>query len=212
MTVDTSEYGMETLIFDSLVNAGWIPGDEKNYDQTRCVDLAQLSAFLYSSQPEVAETLSVKSDTRTRSRLLEHLNREVRRRGVIDTLRNGVGHLGQDVRLYYPTPTPNNDVAVPRHEQNRLSVTRQLRFSARNKNLSLDLALFVNGLPLITMEIKNNLTPCASFIQRITIVEKPGHRVSNGVERNSKEDTVDLDTFIMTNPVCKFSIQQFRDL
>ena len=158
MTIDTSEFGMETLIFDALVKAGWIPGDVKDYDQTRCVDLAQLSAFLYATQPEVAEALSVASDSRTRSRFLERINREVRRRGVIDVLRNGVGHLGHNVRLYYPTPTPNNEVAVVRHEHNRLSVTRQLRFSTRNRNLSLDLALFVNGLPLITMELKNNLT------------------------------------------------------
>ena len=165
MTTDTTEQGLETLIFDALTGASactdgtnWIPGDSTNYDRQHCVDLAQFSAFLRATQPEIAASLSLDSDTPTRSRFLDRLGREVGRRGVIDVLRNGVKHLQHNIRLFYTAPTPGNEDAAVRHRQNRFSVTRQLYYSSRNKRLSLDLALFVNGLPVITMELKNNLT------------------------------------------------------
>ena len=165
MTTDTTERGLETLIFDALTGApavadgaGWIPGDPTDYDRQHCVDLAQFSAFLQTTQPEVADSLSLNSDTPTRSRFLDRLSREVGRRGVIDVLRNGIKHLQHNISLFYPAPTPGNEAATFLHRQNRFSVTRQLHYSSRNKRLSLDLALFVNGLPIITMELKNNLT------------------------------------------------------
>ena len=77
---------------------------------------------------------------------------------MIDVLRNGVRHLQHSVRLFYPAPTPGNEITEAQYRQNRFSVTRQLRYSSRNRSLSLDLALFVNGLPVITMELKNNIT------------------------------------------------------
>ena len=158
MTIDTTEHGLETLIFDALTNTAWIHGDPTGYDRGHCIDLAQFSAFLKATQPEVAASLSLDSDTPTRKQFLERLNREVGRRGVIDVLRNGIKHLQHNVSLFYPTPTHGNETAEVLHQQNRFSVTRQLHYSSKNKGLSLDLALFVNGLPVITMELKNNLT------------------------------------------------------
>ena len=157
-TVDTSERGLEDIIFDSMVEDGWIPGDPMAYARGHCVDLAQFSEFVRATQPEVAAQLSLDSDTSTRKRFMDRLGRKVGRSGVIDALRNGIGHLGTNVRLFYPVPTPGNETAALLHQQNRFSVTRQLRYSNRNKRLSLDLAMFVNGLPIITMELKNNLT------------------------------------------------------
>ena len=157
-TVDTSERGLEDIIFDSMVEDGWIPGDPMAYAPGHCVDLAQFSEFVRATQPEVAAQLSLDSDTPARKRFLDRLGRKVGRSGVIDALRNGIGHLGTNVRLFYPVPTPGNETAALLHQQNRFSITRQLRYSNRNKRLSLDLAMFVNGLPIITMELKNNLT------------------------------------------------------
>lgn len=54
-------------------------------------------------------------------------------------------------------PTPGNENAGFLHQQNRFSITRQLRYSNWNQNLSLYVALFVNGLPIIAMELKYNL-------------------------------------------------------
>src|SRR6185312_11096819 len=58
----------------------------------------------------------------------------------------------------YGTPTPGNARAEERYARNRFSVTRQLRYSRDEAQLALDLALFINGLPVATFELKNSLT------------------------------------------------------
>lgn len=74
-------------------------------------------------------------------------------------LRNGLQHTPHPtIDLYYPTPTPGNARAAGRFALNRFSVTRQLRYSATSTGLALDLVAFVNGLPVLTFELKNSIT------------------------------------------------------
>ena len=158
MVTDTTEKGLEALITNSLTSNGWLPGDPQDYERAHCVDLSHLSAFLSATQPETAAALDLGADSTTRRRFLDRLKREVSSRGIIDILRKGVQHGPNEVTLFYGTPTPGNTQAEERYRQNRFSVTRQLRYSASNQQLSLDIALFVNGLPIATMELKNRFT------------------------------------------------------
>ena len=158
MVTDTTEKGLEALITNSLTNNGWLPGDPQDYERAHCVDLSHLSAFLSATQPETSAALALNLDSTTRRRFLDRLKREITGRGIIDVLRKGVQHGPNEVTLFYGTPTPGNTQAEERYRQNRFSVTRQLRYSASNQQLSLDIALFVNGLPVITMELKNRFT------------------------------------------------------
>ena len=157
MTTDTSEKGLETLITNSLTGNGWLPGNGHDYDRAHCVDLAHFSAFLEATQPDAAASLDLSTDSPTRRRFLARLKREVSSRGIIDVLRRGIKHGPNDITLLYGTPTPGNTDAEERYRQNRFSVTRQLHYSASNQN-SLDVALFINGLPIATMELKNRFT------------------------------------------------------
>ncbi|WP_344209259.1 type I restriction endonuclease subunit R [Kribbella sancticallisti] len=89
---------------------------------------------------------------------LRFLAKEIDSRGVLDVLRNGVKDRGVRIRLAYFRPAHTvADDALDEYRKNRLSVTRQLRFSQENTN-ELDLALFVNGIPVATAELKNHLT------------------------------------------------------
>ena len=106
----------------------------------------------------MAAGLSLDADTPTRSQFLARLKREVRSRGIIDMLRKGISHHQHHVDLFYGTPTPGNATAEERYTENRFSVTRQLRYSNDERQRALDLALFINGLPIATFELKNNLT------------------------------------------------------
>ena len=172
---DTTERGLEDRIVRLLVDgrgdaanageiserpaaysAGWMAGDPADYDRGNCVDLKQLSAFLVATQPNVAAALALDSDNPTRRQFLARLKRELRNRGVIDVLRKGVNHQQHHVDVFYGAPTPGNTAAAARYSQNRFSVTRQLRYSSDEKQRALDLALFVNGLPIATFELKNN--------------------------------------------------------
>ena len=157
MTTDTTEKRLETLITDSLEYKGWLPGIPDNYERIHCVDLSHLTAFLETAQPETAASLSLHADTPTRRQILSRLKREITNRGIIDIQRKGIKHGPNDLTLFYGTPTPGNTAAEQRHQQNRFPATRQLRYSSNNQN-SLDLALFINGLPVATMELKNRFT------------------------------------------------------
>ena len=158
MPTDTSEKGLETRTINLLLESGWLPGDNQDYQPTSCVDLAHLAAFLQDTQPETAQALTLDSDDNTRRQFLNRLKNEIQNRGIIDVLRKGIEHGQHSIRLFYGTPSPGNEAAATLHAKNRFSVTRQVHYSTRNPGLSLDLVLFINGLPLITFELKNNLT------------------------------------------------------
>ena len=155
---DTTERGLESLICNSLVMDGWLPGESNDYDPGACLDLAHLAAFLASTQPDTGSALSLDQDTPTRRQFLARVKSQIDGRGIIDVLRNGVQHQQHSITLFYGSPSPGNTQAAERHRLNRFSVTRQLRYSNDNRQLALDLALFINGLPIATMELKNSLT------------------------------------------------------
>ena len=89
---------------------------------------------------------------------LARLQGEVSKRGTIDVLRHGVKHGAHDLELFYGTPSAGNTQAQERFEQNRFTVVRQLRYSRDETQRALDIGLFINGLPVFTFELKNNLT------------------------------------------------------
>src|SRR5690606_35077130 len=93
-----------------------------------------------------------------RQKFLARLQGEIGKRGVIDVLRHGVKHGPHEAALFYGTPSPGNAKAAERFAANRFSVTRQLRYSRDDTANALDLALFINGLPIATFELKNSLT------------------------------------------------------
>ncbi len=156
---DTSEKGLESLIVESLVQeAGYEAGRSEDYDRDHAVDLANLLAFLSRTQPRAVEALELDQDGPKREQFLHRLQGETARRGIIDVLRNGVKHRATSVDLFYGTPTPGNVRAEELHAANILSVTRQLRYSKDETQLALDLCVFINGLPVATFELKNNLT------------------------------------------------------
>ena len=160
MTTDTSELGLEALIVRDMTTkaGGWIGGSPSDYNREYCVDLQQLKTFLLATQPEVADGLELDEDTPTRRKFLARLQGEITKRGTIDVLRHGVRHGPHDITLFFGTASPGNDKAKEQYENNRFSVTRQLRYSRDATQLALDLGTFVNGLPVATFELKNNLT------------------------------------------------------
>jgi type I restriction enzyme R subunit len=177
MTTDTSEKGLEALIVADMtgrkasVDGGyaeepepfvglhnWLLGDPKSYDRAWTVDLTQLRTFIVATQPPLLAALDLDNDSPVRQKFLARLQGEIGKRGVIDVLRKGVKHGQHNVDLFYGTPSPGNPKAAQLNALNRFSVTRQLRYSRDDTANSLDLGLFINGLPIATFELKNSLT------------------------------------------------------
>ncbi len=159
MVTDTSEKGLETIIVNSLINEeSYISGDSKDYIREYAVDLVKLLDFIKSTQPKIFESLSINEDTPRRTKFLNRLQGEIEKRGVIDVLRLGVNDGPVKFELFYGSPSKENIKAKELYEKNIFSVTRQLRYSPDEIALALDLCVFINGLPVITFELKNKLT------------------------------------------------------
>ena len=157
-TTDTSEKGLETLIFSGMKDFGWLPGDSHDYVRDSALDSTQLVAFIQETQEKLAGELHLGSDSPERRAFFARLQSEISSRGIIDVLRRGVKHGKHEVTLFYGTPSPDNEKAALLFARNRFSVTRQLRYSRDETRRALDLCLFINGLPAATFELKNNLT------------------------------------------------------
>ena len=178
MATDTSERGLERLICKALAGhpcdpltagrvadaptayggVGWMSGNAHDYDREFCADRVQLAAFLRATQPEVAEALALDEDGPSRRKFLARLQGEISKRGTIDVLRHGVRHGAHHLDLFYGTPSAGNPRAQECFAENRFTVVRQLRYSGDDAQRALDIGLFINGLPVFTFELKNNLT------------------------------------------------------
>ena len=188
MTTDTSEKGLETLIMRHMTGedglcasgtqeaaetpdfmaeqkaagSGWHAGFASAYDRAHCIDAVQLFTFLFATQPETLAKLNIGNyrDAKniTRQKFLARISSEIGKRGVIDVLRRGISDGPLHFAMFYGTPSPGNTKAAELFGKNRFSITRQLRYSLDETQRSLDLAAFINGLPVITFELKNSLT------------------------------------------------------
>lgn len=180
MTTDTTEQGLEALIVEQMTGQSaaaptvpglsedpepfvglhnWLLGNPNDYDRAWTVDLAQLTAFLQATQPKLVEQLDLDTDGPVRQKFLARLQGEIGKRGVVDVLRKGLKHGPSDITLFYASPTPGNAEAARRFALNHFSVTRQLRYSHDETKRALDLALFINGLPIATFEPEIPLQP-----------------------------------------------------
>ena len=164
----SDERAFEDAITASLVEEGgyrlckWGTKPEwaAHFDGIRALDTAELFAFLETTQPQAWERLVAVHGGQdgARTQVADRLAKQLDERGTVDVLRHGLSDHGVEIRLAYFKPahglTPE---LTERYLANRLTVTRQLPYDAGGTK-TLDLCLFVNGIPVATAELKNPLT------------------------------------------------------
>lgn len=156
---NTKESGLEALIVKWMVEQnGYEQGTNADYNREYAVDETRLFGFLQDTQPDALEKLGIFKSALKKKQFLNRLQGEIAKRGIIDVLRNGVKIYPANLITFYLTPTENNTKAKEMFEKNIFSVTRQLQYSMDATRLALDICLFINGLPVITFELKNQLT------------------------------------------------------
>ena len=159
MKSDTSERGLKTIIVEFLIkDAGYAQGSSEDFDRDHALDCKKLYSFLAEIQKKAYEGLRLDEEGAHRTQFLHRLQGEIAKRGVIDVLRNGIRHNQYTIDLFYGSPSEENVKAGELYEKNIFSVTRQLHYSKAETQLSLDIAIFINGLPITTFELKNRLT------------------------------------------------------
>lgn len=162
-----TEKDLESFIEAHLLENGYIKRVSKDYDKSLCMDKELFLHFLKSSQKEKLEQKNIGEQE-----LLKEVSSQIRRRGILKTLQTGIEIRSVTIKLAYSKPiSSDNPQALENYEKNIFSITRQLYFSEKN-NKSLDMVIFLNGLPLITMELKNPFT---------------GQNVYNAIEQYKKD-------------------------
>ncbi|EMZ9865986.1 type I restriction endonuclease subunit R [Campylobacter upsaliensis] len=165
-----TEKDLESLIEAHLLNNGYIKRESKDYDKSLCVDKELFLHFLKSSQKDSLEKLGQRNIGE--QELFKRIFSQISEKGILKALQAHIEIMGVKLFLAYPKPNSNaNPQALENYKKNIFSITRQLYFSEKN-NKSLDMVIFLNGLPLITMELKNPFT---------------GQNVYNAIEQYKKD-------------------------
>ena len=153
-----TEQRFEDHIEEHLNQSGYRSLKSSRYDKPLCLIPNETLQFIQDTQPETYQKLERQYGEETSVKLLDRISKQIASRGVLDVLRKGVKDRGCDFKLTYFQPSSGmNPDHKTLYAQNRFSLIRQLHYSQRNEK-SLDMVLCLNGLPLVTMELKNSLT------------------------------------------------------
>lgn len=160
MATNTKESGLEDLIVNYLHDANGYQVEafsDDFYSREYALCPQWIETFLRRTQEQkVQETGCFRQDTE-RVKFFTRLRDEITKHGIIHVLRKGFRYNTQLFDLYYPLPTEGNNTAKQLYDENIFGVIRQLHYSLNNEN-SIDVVLFINGLPILTMELKNHYT------------------------------------------------------
>jgi type I restriction enzyme, R subunit len=156
------EISLEAEVCDWLGAHGWLyeSSDWERYDRARAIFPPDLVAWVQAAQPKASEALSNSHGASAANVLLDRVRKQLDDLGTLDVLRHGVEMIGlkQQAALaqFRPALAMNADI-IARYDANRLRVVRQVRYSTANENC-IDLVLFLNGLPVATVELKTDFT------------------------------------------------------
>ncbi|EAJ2282211.1 type I restriction endonuclease subunit R [Campylobacter upsaliensis] len=165
-----TEKNLESFIESALLENGYIKRESKDYDKSLGVDRELFLNFLHSTQAKTLQELEIRGIKE--QELLKRIFSQIQDKGSLKALQTGVKIRDITIKLAHPKPnSSNNPQSLENYNKNIFSITRQLYFSEKN-NKSLDMVIFLNGLPLITMELKNPFT---------------GQNVYNAIEQYKKD-------------------------
>jgi type I restriction enzyme R subunit len=157
-----TEKAFENAIEAALLRSGWQRGLSNTYDPGLGIDTSELAVFLGASQNDAWLALQAaygEEEQQAIARFAKRVAREIDSRGLLDVLRRGVNDRNVKIQLAYfrPAHTLAADALVE-YDANRLTFVRQFHYSASRPADTLDMAFFLNGLPLASVELKNGLT------------------------------------------------------
>lgn len=149
----------EAIEYALLGKGGYKKGEPKSYDMEKALFPQDVIAFIKATQLKKWEGLEQILSDRSETTLIYDLTKELGLKGTLHVLRHGFKCFGKTFRLAFFAPnTQLNPQAWEDYEKNLLTVTRQVHFSPKKPTLSLDVVLSLNGIPVVTMELKNAMS------------------------------------------------------
>ena len=153
-----SEAAFETVIETHLLASGYAPIAPEGFDRERAIFPETVLAFVRETQPKEWAKLEAVHGERTGEQILGDLCKWLDQNGALATLRHGFKCYGRTLHVaFFKAAHELNPELEARYAANRVGLTRQLRYSPRSEK-SLDVTLSLNGVPVVTVELKNLLT------------------------------------------------------
>jgi type I restriction enzyme, R subunit len=157
MASQTNEEALESCIESSLLEQGFYKGENKDFNKEYAIDEKRFWDFLQSSQADELEKL--KRDPQYKLKIIQRLDKMIKKYGILKILKKGLDVDDAHFKFFFIAPLASSGEELQkRFASNQFSVIRQVTFSKTNPLLELDMVLFINGLPIITMELKNHWT------------------------------------------------------
>ena len=152
---DTSERGFQKFITHFLVTEHkYFETTPNEFDREFCINSKQILSFIETTQPDVYDMIQKKGERAFWVRLDE----KIKELGIVEVLRKGIKHFDKTIELFYRKPSSSHNTKdAGRYAANLFSVTQELKYSLNHQN-RLDLTIFINGIPIITCELKNPLS------------------------------------------------------
>ena len=180
------ECELERHIVEQLAAAGWLVGKSADYDAARALFPEDVLGWLESSQPQAMAKLHAMNGAGTETVVLDRLVKQLENKvdgGTVNVLRYGFAIAGGGT-LAMSQALPEdarNDTVIARYAANHLRVVPQLRYSL-DKADEIDLAFFINGIPVATVELKTDFTQSVQAAMQQYRMDRKPERKSGGLE------------------------------
>jgi type I restriction enzyme R subunit len=194
------EAAFETVIESHLLTNGYVTVNRDGFDRKRAIFPGMALAFIRATQPQPWEKLTALHGDQTGERILHDLCQWLDTHGSLTTLRHGFKCYGRTLRVaFFKAAHGLNPELEARYAANQLGLTRQLRFSSKSEK-SLDVTLSVNGIPVVTLELKNPLTgqTVEEAMRQYRQDRDPRERIFDFKKRALVHFAVDTETVYMT--------------
>lgn len=156
---DISETGLETILVSYLRDVhGYEEGTSSDYSKDYALDTERVKRFLLATQEKKVANTACFASALSERKFFAELSKQLAQRGVTDVLRKGFRYVSELFDMYYPLPSELNPTARELYGENIFCVIRQLHHSKDHTQDSIDVMLSLNGMPLMTMELKNHYT------------------------------------------------------
>lgn len=196
------ERNLEEAIENHLVSIGYEEGHSQEFDFQYCLFINDLFRFLEATQKDLLDEFKSNRGSNWKKAFLDLVSSNIKRRGLIHVLRNGVEDIMMNgtFQLFYNKPNLNNSTtALKNYKENIFKITRQLKYSDKHNN-TLDVVLSLNGFPVIVMELKNQFTGQNVYnaIKQFKEDRNPKEKLFGFNERVLVYFAVDTDEVYMT--------------
>mgnify|MGYP000508761187 CR=1 FL=1 len=151
------ESKFETEIVEYLTSKDWIEGTSSGYDKKLALYTEDLISYIKNTQSDAYEKMAKREGVKTDEVLANYVAKELDKEGSLYFLRREIKYIGSKFKLCQFKPELDNPDLQKRYDANILRVVRQVYYSNEDKS-SIDLVLFLNGIPLATLELKTDFT------------------------------------------------------